>query len=126
MNEGGSLNISRDATALFQGNENAPVNIGAADPSAGWLGLVVSSSSLDASFLNLSGAGAGTETPFLGSPPAALSIGNSSTVTLENIFVNDSAGWAITCFSTNPSDFDFSNLSYDNNALGNINPDCGS
>ena len=126
VNEGGSLNISRDATALFQGNENAPVNIGAADPSAGWLGLVVSSSSLDASFLNLSGAGAGTETPFLGSPPAALSIGNSSTVTLENIFVNDSAGWAITCFSTNPSDFDFSNLSYDNNALGNINPDCGS
>ena len=127
VEEGGSIGFNRQAVGNLNGTATSPVVIRGASGVSGWTGLFVTQSNLTAANLRLSGGGTGGDDGFRDTTTGALNISvNSSTVSLTDVSISDSAGWGIDCEMTDPNNFTFSNVTYADNVLGTINPECGS
>jgi len=126
VDDGGAIRFQREATVEVLGVESNPVEIRTASNAVGWNGILVGGSTLTATNLRVLGGGQDDVTQFWREENAAINISGASEVSLSDVFISDSLGWGIVCSSTSPENFNFSNLSYANNILGDINSGCGS
>jgi len=108
------------------GTVDSPILIsGAGSDPTEWGGIFSSGSEVSAQNVVITGGGASE----IGST-AALSratiflLGTLVSIDLGSVTIRDSQGWAISCARTRPTNIVLSNMTYESNTLGNIEPSC--
>lgn len=127
---GRSTNLFTDSanwpSLTITGTLNQPVKIsGPAENPTAWGGIIVGGARLDASNVELTGGG---DVPNNQTDPVstggALVLYPGADIALGDVSIKDSRAWGVSCVRTGPASYQPINVTYMNNALGDVNPDC--
>ena len=119
----GYLGFGPEVTMI--GTQEAPISIkGSSEDPTNWGGIPVATGGFSAQYVEIEGGGA-TDIGSLNNGRGTFFIlGTGSPLTLSNVSIRNSQDWAISCVRSRPDNLVLSDVTFENNSLGDVQPSC--